>query len=197
MTTRLQALAGAGVRLMVLAEIATAPVIRAFGGWGTYTSPDGRVWSGVGELGQISLVETKERVAARSFRLGLAVAGGQALAAGSYEAFATAIAQTTSAEIRGATVRAYFAVFDEEGQLIENTLTLWASGIGSRIIRTFSAEAIAVEIECVSRLDAVFPSRSLFLTDADQQGIWSGDRGLEYAYSLRAGGRIGRWSPIT
>ncbi len=193
--SRQDAMRSRAIYAVVLVEVYTSTdVIRAWDGLGRLKTPDGRKWDGTQTLGAVSSVEAGERFESRTFTVGFHI---QQAAVGE-DAFADLMSKlrtTYETDIRGRPVRVYVGIYDETGTLIENTLTLWASGVGSHFNREVSREAITLSLAVANALDQGFPGRSLFLTDADQKDISSGDTFLEFVSVIASSSRNVTWSP--
>lgn len=193
MVSRLDAMKDRALNYMLLVEILLDDPIRVFSGFGEYTSPDGRVWLGTGQVGFFTPVQTSEEVSATEFSVGVRIT--DTVGEDNFGAFADAVDADMEVSVKGKSVKAYIGVFTETGELVENTLTLWAYGIGSTLETAITRDAVEFSIKCETRLAAAFPSKSLFLNDADQRSLFPGDRGLEFTTALASSGRIGTWSP--
>ena len=197
MTTRLEALKSQSLQFALFAEVMLDTPIRVVSGFGQYVTDAGqaaeRTWLGTGQIGFVSAVKTSEEIQAEGFSLDLHVTA-ESISQENFSTFAAAVAADRATEVRGKDVRIYIGVFEQNGALVENKITLVASGIGSALQTRLSRDEAIINLECEPKIAGAFPSKSQFLTDADQRAIYPGDEGLEYTSILAAGGRNGTWN---
>lgn len=195
MTARRDALRSRSLVAMQLVQIKLeSGPIRCFSGSGRYETPDGRVWLGTGQIGQVSATTVGEKVEATGFTVGLYVPRGDDLT--NFGRFTDALRDVRSTKVRGAPVSQYIGVLDRvSGVLIDGQLSFVGGGVGSRLGFTARREGAGVALECEPRIAGMFPSRSLFLTNEDQQFLFPDDKGLEFNGTINVGGRAVTWVP--
>lgn len=175
-------------------DLAEEPV-RAFGGIGTYQSPDGRTWSGISAVGRLSPVRTAEGVSAAAFTVGFDTAAVNADA----EAFAevaAAVLADRDVQVQGRRVRVYLGIFDATaGSLVGGALRQIASGVASHRSTSWSSASLSMTLHCEPLIGSMWTSRGRLLTHEDQQHLFPGDMGLEFKAIIANGGRNVVWNP--
>lgn len=176
-------MAGEAINASLLCEFAfTSGTIRVHPGFGTINA-GGKVWSGVQELGSVSAIES-------------AIGGSAPMVTFTLSGIdSTLIAKTLAAatEVKGRDVTIYLCFFDANWQPFDVPYAIWLGQMDVMRVKANVAERI---IELTA--ETLFARRGLppfgYLSDRDQQRLFSGDRGLEDVPAMAA--RTVTW-PVT
>lgn len=173
--TAAAALAGRTVRVsqLVFLDFASEPQ-RLWLGHGQLVA-GGFTWSGLGELGSISGIESPLGGTAPVTTLALSGVKPELVAA----------ARDASAEVKGRAAIVYLQFFDEDWQPLDAPYAVM-TGIMDRI----SVAAPDAETRTVSvTVEWLFTRRAIppfgMLSDRDQKGLYPGDRGLEQMTAMQ------------
>lgn len=167
-STAAAALSGAVVRrdVLVFFNFLTTPY-RLRQGFGNLRTNDGHDWSGLGEFGQISDIESS--IAGSAPQVTFALSG--------VDAGLISKSLDSSNEVKGRSVTVYFQFFDENFQLLDNPYAVW---VGIMDVMRVKQNASTCSIELTA--ETIFTNRSHpplgTLSDRDQQRLRPGDTGL-------------------
>lgn len=163
------ALAGSVVRAATLVHFAfvTKPM-RLWLGHGLLMA-GGQAWSGLGELGSISGIESALGGTAPQVTFGLSGVDPNLVSA----------ALASAAEVKNRDATIYLQFFDEAMQTLDNPYAIWAGSLDMMTIKADGPGQRTVEVTA----ETLFARRAIppfgYLTDRDQQRLFPGDRGLE------------------
>lgn len=187
------ALSAPNIRAGLFVEIMLDEPVRAFSGIGNATTPDGRVWSGLGGVGRVSAIETTEKVEAAGFSVGFQIASGM-VPNGSFDDLMAAYIEARKTDVKRRSVSLSLGAFDDLGGMIGDDLIPIGFGVGSHLTSSYQpGGSLTMTLACEGRLSAGFPLRASFLIDTDQKTLFPGDRGLEGVGPLASGGRLIVW----
>jgi len=134
---------------------------------------DGHIWYGAGSLGKVSTVEetTELRATGASFQLsGIP---------------ADLITKVSTSPIQGRKARLYLAFMEDDFKTLIMDPVLIFDGRMDTVDIADSGDTATVTLTAESRLRDLERTRTRRYTDADQQGRFPGDKGLEYVPSLQ------------
>jgi hypothetical protein len=163
------ALAGRTVRMALLVhfDFATTPM-RVWSGFGDLAA-GGYTWSGLGELGSISGIES-------------AIGGTAPQVTFSMSGIDAAVVTATlnaSDEVTGRDATIFAQFFDEDWQTLDSPYALWA---GTMDVMRFSRADVTSRVVALTA-ETLFARRGIpafgYLSPADQEGLFAGDRFLE------------------
>lgn len=145
--------------------------IRVWSGCGDYTL-GGNVFTGVGNLGEISPVEESTRVSARGIELSLSGISS------------SHVTIALSENYRGRSVTVWLAFFDAAGALIADEVQVFA-GIIDTMTLNDNGDSSVLTLTAESRLIDLERPRETRYTDEEQQRLFPGDLGLQYVAGLQ------------
>jgi hypothetical protein len=159
--------------LLVMFDFLSVPM-RLWQGFGTLQTLDGNAWNGIGQLGQISDLES-------------AIGGTAPMARFVLSGVDTTLiseALNQAEEIHNRDCNVYMQFFNDDLSPLDNPYVVWAGLMDVvRIIQTGSSEC-RVEMSA----ETIFARRALpplgNLTDREQQRFFPGDDGLKFIPSL-------------
>lgn len=136
----------------------------------------GETWSGLGELGSISGLESP--LGGTAPVTTLALSGVSASLIGK--------ARDASAEAKGRPARVYMQFFDENWQTLDAPYAVMSGVMDQMSIQATGPETRTIEMT----VEWLFTRRAVppfgFLSDRDQKSLHPGDRGLEYVASMQS-----------
>lgn len=173
--TAAAALAGVSVRVAWLVRLGfTSGEMRVWLGNGLL-SAGSEIWSGLGELGSISGLESPMGGTAPVTTLGLSGVSSSLIGK----------ARDASAEAKGRPARIYLQFFDEEWQALDAPYAVMSGVMDQMSIQATGPDLRTVEMT----VEWLFTRRAVppfgFLSDRDQKSLHPGDRGLEYIATMQ------------
>jgi hypothetical protein len=152
--------------LLVFFDFATTPMY-LWQGFGTLHTTDGNAWQGIGQLGQISDLEST--IAGTSPTASFRLSG--------VDPAILAEALNTSEEVYGRDVNVYMQFFDESFNCLDDPYVVWAGTMDVMHVKQ-TADTCVVELTA----ESIFFRRSLpplgNLSDRDQRRFYPGDASL-------------------
>lgn len=129
----------------------------------------GETWSGLGELGSISGIESALGGAAPVVTFGLSGVAPEIVAA----------SLASSDEVKGRDATIFLQFFDEASQTLDDPYALWAGTMDLMRVKAEGPTSRTIELTA----ETLFTRRAVppwgYLSDRDQQRLFPGDRGLE------------------
>ncbi len=152
---------------------------RVWTGNGTLTTLDGRVWQGVGALGQISAIKDTEGLAAHEVVVGIRqAAAGVETDPG---AFAAAVNAERNLDVYNRAIRVYLQAFDAVTyELVGNPEPEFIGLMSHVTTRRQGTQAVEINIVCESIFAEGRKPAHIHYTAADQEARFPGDKGFEF-----------------
>ncbi len=153
--------------------------MRVWTGDGPLTTLDGRTWSGVGGLGQISAIKDTEGLAANEVVIGIRrAADGVEL---DPEAFAAAVNAERNLDVYNRAVRVYLQVFEvADYKRVGNPEPEFIGLMSHIVTRREGTQATEINIVAESMFAEGRKPAHIHYTAADQEARFAGDRGFEF-----------------
>jgi hypothetical protein len=148
-------------------------VVRAWTGIGSITGPEGATFTGVGELGGISVIEEKADIVATGVQLTLDITDTSLLA--------TALTEN----YQGRAARIWLGLFNTATLALISTPPQIFGGVMDFMEVTDQGQTGRITVNCESWMRVLERANDRRRTDMDQQSRYSGDIGLEYIPAIQ------------
>lgn len=147
--------------------------VRAWTGVGSITGPEGETFTGVGELGGISVIEEKADIVATGVQLTLDITDTSLLA--------TALTE----DYQGRSARIWLGLFNVATMALISTPPQIFGGVMDYMEVTDQGQTGRITVNCESWMRVLDRANDRRRTDMDQQSRYSGDIGLEYIPAIQ------------
>lgn len=180
--------AGSDPTIAYFVEFDLETPVYAWSGWSPFTY-EGKRYLPAGPVGAITQTRKTRRVEINAYQVGYNLSDE----VDNYRAFVQAVLASRKENISGRAFRSYWAVYNDTG--IVGGLRPRDRGFGSHIGTNIvpGQATIAANIEPV--IGGAVQKSAAFLSDADHQNRYAGDRFLEFTPQQAAGLAIS-WDPV-